>query len=57
MTIKELKKLKKQGLINFPKLAELSGMKYQTLAAKLRRNSELKVNESLAIEKALEQLK
>jgi len=56
LDIKRLIKIHKKKVINFQKLAALSGIPYNTLVAKVRRKTELKVNESAAIEKVINDL-
>jgi len=56
LDIKKLKKIHKKKVLNFRKLAGYSGIPYNTLMAKIYRNIELKVNESAAIEKVINDL-
>jgi len=51
ITIETLKRL--QGLVVMAELARRAGIKPATLEAKLRRGSQLKVDEAVAIERAL----
>lgn len=56
MNIKTLKRINKTGLINLSGLANLSGININTLAAKIHRGSELKVDESAAIVKSFDKI-
>jgi hypothetical protein len=46
-------KLKKISKLSLHSLAKLTGLNYVSLSSKLRRNSELRVNEAQVIEKVL----